>query len=394
MANNDYVETYDEDGNIRHQLTTTPNFESTGKWTVNADGELVPEDGEPISVEQLSNIHILDPDASDWGAAVNSKLTEMTAGDVLLVPPVEFNHDTKASISKQITIISLAALSRASGNQMHPVISKTSDVPILESDNVDVGIRGLNISGLGEATGTTDGIIVHGNAMVRDVVGTDLGGDVLVMEDRGTDNLNGAQARNISGKNCAGDVVNIVDNSGADSSNLNNIWVEVNGSSVSGWAVNIASSATVGRAIVNFTEGSSKGINCGGNRWRVTLYRHEGSGTAGEGVNLTSNSNYNVGEMVYDAVAAGLTNNGSNNRTYYQGGGAEIFDGNKNTTHRNRFVVDKPNGGILRTVPTDLTAVAPTSDEVAFHDGSGTPSDSLCFETGGNWYNIVDGTTF
>lgn len=42
----------------------------------------------------------------------------------------------------------------------------------------------------------------------------------------------------------------------------------------------------------------------------------------------------------------------------------------------------------------DLTTRSPSGGEVAFHDGTGTPSTSLCFETGGNWYNIVDGNTF
>lgn len=43
----------------------------------------------------------------------------------------------------------------------------------------------------------------------------------------------------------------------------------------------------------------------------------------------------------------------------------------------------------------DLTGTTPASDDVAFHDGSGTPSQSLCFADGaGNWYNIVDGNTF
>lgn len=47
----------------------------------------------------------------------------------------------------------------------------------------------------------------------------------------------------------------------------------------------------------------------------------------------------------------------------------------------------------------DLTSKSPSRDEFAKHDGTGTPSESLCCEvddgSGGSvWYNFVDGTTF
>jgi hypothetical protein len=47
--------------------------------------------------------------------------------------------------------------------------------------------------------------------------------------------------------------------------------------------------------------------------------------------------------------------------------------------------------------PKDLTSENPSKEgELSFHDGSGTPSQSLCWgvAAGGNWYNIRDGGTF
>lgn len=52
------------------------------------------------------------------------------------------------------------------------------------------------------------------------------------------------------------------------------------------------------------------------------------------------------------------------------------------------------NFGALWQNPEDLTVRGGETGEIAFHDGSGTPSESLCFWTGGAWYNVADGTRF
>jgi len=42
----------------------------------------------------------------------------------------------------------------------------------------------------------------------------------------------------------------------------------------------------------------------------------------------------------------------------------------------------------------DLRQRSPEGNEIAMHDGSGSPAKSLCFEKGGRWFNVVDQTDF
>lgn len=50
--------------------------------------------------------------------------------------------------------------------------------------------------------------------------------------------------------------------------------------------------------------------------------------------------------------------------------------------------------GTLRRRDEDLRARPPEAGEIAMHDGSGGPAAGLCFEKGGAWHNVVDGSTF
>ncbi|QLG28083.1 hypothetical protein HUG10_11190 [Halorarum halophilum] len=91
-----------------------------------------------------------------------------------------------------------------------------------------------------------------------------------------------------------------------------------------------------------------------------------------------------------------LRNVGDQRLTIGGDGDAATFDGNSGVFE---FRQDGSTTTALRPDQTviperDLTGVDPESGAIAKHDGSGSPSESLCFEQAGSWYNVVDGSTF
>lgn len=199
---------------------------------------------ESVQSAKINSVHHLDPDAEDWGAAVNAALEEMEENEVLRVPPVEYRTETTAVLDKDIVLVG-----DATGyihDDSKPKIIKDADIPILEAQDASESSSGRAVQprvvGLrfGSAVDdTTPGAIFHGTVELDRVTGERLGNDVILLQQRTglADNLNNSLVQNVSGSFCDGTVVRIENISGAGT-NVNAMRIHVrNAFRNNGWGI-------------------------------------------------------------------------------------------------------------------------------------------------------------
>lgn len=270
-------------------------------------GEMVVDS---IHAGEVNRTHQLDPDVADFGQAVSDTVAEMAAGDVLIVPPVDYETATEPLIDKPIHIIGEGVGTRFEGTENATVIEKTTDVWGLKcAEGVGIHVEGLEFVAP-NVTDTTGGIKVRGSSTVRDVKGRDLGSHVVdLTQESGNDNLNLSQAQRISGFGCGGDVVH-VENATTKTNNLNSCEVAVHDHiDNSGWAVNFVSGANASTAFVNSAQGTMTGVlRLGSQKCHGRVLRHEGQGPV-----VQFDNSGNEVEVLYDNTANGATWNNSNN---------------------------------------------------------------------------------
>lgn len=141
-------------------------------------------DGERISPSEIKSKYInkvlwLDPDAADFGRAVNDAVGTMNDGDVLRIPPASYSTQTTATFNKNISIIGSG---EGVGSHYHyPEITKDDNIPIFDiggSDN-SIWLVGMKLNGYKEGTDTTPAILAHSRVKIDRVTG-DWHGDALI----------------------------------------------------------------------------------------------------------------------------------------------------------------------------------------------------------------------
>jgi len=238
-----------------------------------------------VNTGELSGAHILDPEATDFGAALNTAAANADPGDTILIPPENYDHDTKAVIDKPLTIKGMGGgnahdiVIKESNTQFtFPLINKTSDVELIEGGD-DTGLRIENLAIDAEGvSNSTDFITVHGSSIVQNIVafsGNQSGTVVHISQASTNDQPNNCRVANIWGSQ-TGPVIET--------------------SNTSGEAVN--TNACVGENII--------GDNCGGfiiddavgvgNSWHV----QKGTTSSGIGDGAIRLGNmFNVGKCTY-----------------------------------------------------------------------------------------------
>ena len=174
-------------------------------------------------VRLSNNVWAIEPTVSDWGAAVNDTISQMAAGDVLMIPPAEYTTDTTVTPSKSVTIRGPGAgnsWQSPSTGEIMPSIRKTSDIPIIEpTGNYAIRVANLQLKGLGITSGThdgtTDGIIFHGTSYAENVLASGVGGDAFYFHQANdTQNLNESAIWMCGARDCGGNGVTLENTSG------------------------------------------------------------------------------------------------------------------------------------------------------------------------------------
>jgi len=303
----------------------------SSEWTVNADGDLVPKDDEPINVQsatisELNADAYLDPNADDFGAELNSVLTTVAEGETIRVPPVDFtNHQTKATVDKNIKIIG-AGQPRGTAETALPNVQLGTDVGVIETgSNVEVWIQGLRVNSAGVA-GSSPAIECHGTSVVKDVSVFGLTGAsgnayaVYLHQEQSGDNLNGSIAENVSARNCDG--VLKARNNSTDSRNLNgcNLHVRVSFQNEVN-AVDFGDS-TGNILVVDLIEGGdhNEGIRWDGDSSAIKSVYQEGN--INTGTVLTSNTSNNTVETIRSGLSSSnvYDDQGGDNTTIQRSG--------------------------------------------------------------------------
>jgi hypothetical protein len=189
-----------------------------------------------VTSESINDVYQLDPTVADFGAAVNALVAEMSVGDVLEIPPANYDTSTKALIDTEITITSLGGHSGAHASK--PIVTKQADVPAIES----TGGTNLRISGLDVETAisdTTPGFIFRGKTIGEHLGARDVGGHAFYLrQDELKHNLNYTHLENLNANFCDGDGVNISTAAGV-TSNTNAMYVHLrNHNQNTGWGIN------------------------------------------------------------------------------------------------------------------------------------------------------------
>lgn len=264
------------------------------------------------SIGELNRARQLDPDATDFGQAVSDAVAEMAAGDVLKVPPVDYETATEPVIGKTVHIIGAGIGTRHEGTENATVIEKTADVWGLKcAEGVGIHVEGLEFVAP-NVSDTTGGVKVRGSSTIRDLKGRDLGSHVVdATQETSNDNMNLLDADRISGIGCGGDVVH-VENASGTTNNLNSCEVSVHDHiDNSGWAVNLVSGANASDVFVNSAQGTMSGVlRFGSQKCTGKVLRHEGQGAV-----VQFDNSGNEVEVLYDNSGNAATWN-NNNNTY------------------------------------------------------------------------------
>lgn len=276
---------------------------------------------ESVSTGEVNKTHWLDPDAADWGAAVNDKLAQMAVGDTLAVPPVDYETDTTAIIDKRIALVGQSKATRA-GPQNNPTITKTSDVQIIETaESTSLIASGLEFDTA--VADTTGGIKVRQASYLENISGKGLGGHLISLAQETTnDNLNLSQVQNVSGKGISGDVVHI-ENTSTGANNINSVQVSVNdANNCTGWAINsVGNAANASVFEVNtLQEGSNTmagGIRLDSQKNRATVQRAE---ITNEAISFEQPGNFGTVQYHTGGRTAAMSWVNSNNVGLYTGG--------------------------------------------------------------------------
>lgn len=181
-----------------------------------ADGVIdAPVNNGSVTTNELNSYVILDPDASDWGAAVEAALTEVPAGGTILVPPVEYDQTTEPLVDKSVTICSLTLPGSANAGD-DPRILPQSDISVLKgAEGTQFRVAGLNASYGLVGSPTVPMIKARSTLQARDV-GATVGptATIELAQESTNDNLNHSYLENIHGSQLSGDVVKIENTSG------------------------------------------------------------------------------------------------------------------------------------------------------------------------------------
>ena len=185
-------------------------------YSTHTDSPTAVESLGELQAQKINGYWWLDPNASDWGAAVNSVVSEMAVGETLFIPPVQYDTSTTANITKNIRICAPVGAQKDVTNTK-PEIVKQADIPILETGN-DAQIEVVGLHGDSGVADTTPGFIFHGSVHVDSCSTNQLGSHGFYLHEESTgDNLTASRLTNVIGKGLGGDAVRFENSSGTKS---------------------------------------------------------------------------------------------------------------------------------------------------------------------------------
>jgi hypothetical protein len=228
-----------------------------------------------IRTGELSNWHVLDPDVSDWGAAVESKLSGMSDGDALLVPPGRYKQFTPVEVDKSVLI---AGWGDVFPNEGVPRVRRQSDFVQLELNDL-CAVRGLRFNGFDADTRQEPGIVAHNTPSIHNVAGTYIGTTVFLEQASSGDNLNQSKVTGVRAEVTNGDAVR-VENTSGEANDVNAIEVEVRSAfEIDGWGINAVDGLGGSNFRVRHAEGAALngGIRLGGSNCMARLDYAEGN---------------------------------------------------------------------------------------------------------------------
>ena len=251
---------------------------------------------------------IVDPNASDFGPALQDAVANSSTGTVV-IPPTTWDASSTAVLDEPVTLHVLGG-TPFPGESTGPQVTKQADIPIIEANqpfNTTGGILHLS----SDVDDSTAGIISHNRPDIT-VTGDNIGGPVVHLLQAAADhNLNQGRV-NASGTNGGSDVIR-VENSTGDAPNVNALRLDVHTSfENSGWAINQVHGFG-SRLTVQLAEGSHTGaIKCLTNN-QVRLDYAEGPPV---GVQFEGAGNYAFIGYFYAVENAVIDNHGNNTWQY------------------------------------------------------------------------------
>lgn len=202
---------------------------------------------------KINGVWVLDPAASDFGAAINAVDAQMTAGDHLYIPPASYDCATTGVLSTANIVVYGDATGSAYNDAALPKIHQTSDVPSLQMDNTNQTVRGVTFAS--EITGSTDGLQSFGaRNTIRDCSVRAFGKNGIHIRQEDGRSVNNSVVENCSVLFCKGDGVRVSRASGS-AANANALSIQLRNSTDNhGWGINVPD-WTMGNEykILNFT---------------------------------------------------------------------------------------------------------------------------------------------
>jgi hypothetical protein len=260
-------------------------------------------DAQSASIDELNADVVLDPsDVTDFGAKINSLMSEISAGDIIRVPAGQYAHSTLGTITKSCTIVG-SPIPQIGGQASQPHIDLQAAVGGLETaENTPVAVCGLRFDSAGYLN-SNDALRLRGTSYVDNVQGygfNDGGATVHLRNETSNDNCNNSIVRNVGSTNSSYAIRTSRDGAVSGGANLNACQFHVRKSFQSNqYAVDIGSG--FGNTInCGQIEGGDHvaGVRLDSNNNDVYVTYMEGN--IGTGIDITSNAVECTAEVIND----------------------------------------------------------------------------------------------
>lgn len=334
------------------------------------------------------NKHVLDPDVTDFGAAVNDVMDAASDGDHLYIPPANYDGRTTAVIDTAHMTIYGDGVGTAYGYRTQPMIDQATDIPLLSIERPNVTVRGLNIYSGATNNDTSSGIEATGaRTQIRDCYVRGFGKHGIHFHNPVNGSNNNAVVENTAVTHNDGDGVRI---SRAADAGPNNNAIRVslsNATKNGGWAINVPEWSMGNHyEILNYT-GQFGGDNINPNGG----IRHAGIDSyaqiiyvegpdAGEKVIKFDGPGGNVGEIHHTRHSANFgdlyedTSSGPNYKWQYAFPGQPMFVGDEFRVGGTLRAAD-----VLNQTPQSSPPSSPDADDIYVDDGTNTADGSRGF---------------